>query len=418
MNKLTLIAALCPLLCTLACGAEAGPANPTGSASKSDEANFWWGAATSPYQVEDPGEDKFTTDWDLYFDAGELRHARGEGVHSWTKMARDRQALRDLEVSHYRFGIEWARIEPQPGVYDDHALQRYVEHAKALRLMGIEPVICLWHFTFPDWGTNLDDPMANGWLHPQVQARWAAYVERVAKAMAPHVTWYAPQNEPNAQAMAGYFLGIWPPGAKNDLDAVESQTGGAAKRFIEAAEILRKFDKDAQIMTVQNIIAFDPQAWDQLGIFTGIGDSYNYAHLDAVAASTDFIGFNYYYRRDASIFPSPERVWPRGIRVAIEQLSQRYGKPLLITENGLGTPYDQEREAYLRAHIRQVMLAREAGYDVRGYFAWSFVDNYEWALGWDVDYGMMYEDPVTQELIAKPSFELYRKIASGELSPL
>ena len=92
MNKLTLTAALCPLLCTLACGAEAGPANPTGSASKSDEANFWWGAATSPYQVEDPGEDKFTTDWDLYFDAGKLRHARGEGVHSWTKMARDRQA--------------------------------------------------------------------------------------------------------------------------------------------------------------------------------------------------------------------------------------------------------------------------------------------------------------------------------------
>jgi beta-glucosidase len=397
----------------VACGTPKAPkAGPSAHAEP-----FWWGAATSPYQVEDPGQGAFKTDWDLFYEKGQLRHPRGEGVHSWTEMKRDREALGELAVSHYRFGIEWARIEPSPGEYDDAALARYVEHAAALRAQGIEPVICLWHFTFPDWGTKLDDPSGNGWLHPQVQQRWGAYVERVARAMAPHVSWYAPQNEPNAQAMAGYFLGIWPPGVANDLDAVTAQTAGAAERFIEAATILRANDEDARIMTVQNIIAFDPQAWDQVGIFTRIGEHYNYDHLDAVAETTDFIGFNYYYRRDASPFPAPERTWPRGIRVAIEALDERYHKPIVVTENGLGTAFDSQRQAYLRAHIRQVMLAREAGHDVRGYFAWSFVDNYEWALGWDVDYGMMYEDPATRELVAKPSFEFYRSLAAGERSP-
>ncbi len=260
--------------------------------------------------------------------------------------------------------------------------------------------------------------MANGWLHPTVIERWAAYVDRVAQAMAPHVRWYAPQNEPNAQAMAAYFLGIWPPGVKHDLGAVNAQTSSAAERFVESAAILRRRDRDAQIMTIQNIIAFDPQAWDQLGVFTGIGDAYNFDHLDAVVDAADFVGFNYYYRRDASPFPAAERTWPRGIRLAIETLSKRYAKPILVTENGLGTAFDHKRQAYLRAHIRQVLLAREAGYDVRGYFAWSFVDNYEWALGWDVDYGMMAEDPDTHALIAKPSFSLYRQIATGTLSSL
>jgi len=376
---------------------------------------FWWGVATSPYQVEDPGDGQFTTDWDLFYERGHLKDARGDGVGSWTEMARDRRALMELGVSHYRFGIEWARVEPDPGYIDEAVLAQYAAHAQALQAAGIEPVVCLWHFTFPDWATDLDQPDNHGWQHPRVTERWGAYVAAVAKALGPHVTLWAPQNEPNAQAMAGYFLGHWPPGVSGDLGAVAAQTEAAAERFNEAAEILRDQDPDAQILTIQNIIAFEAQTWDALGVFTRVGDQYNHGHLDAVHEQADLIGFNYYYRRAASPFAAVEEIWPRGIRLAIEDLQTRYDKPVVVMENGIGTDNDRMRQAYLRAHLVQVQAARQDGWDVRGYFAWSLVDNYEWALGWDVRYGLYAFEQ--GELVPKDSARLYAQFVAGETVP-
>jgi beta-glucosidase len=330
-------------------------------------------------------------------------------------MSRDREALVDLGVSHYRFGIEWARVEPQPGEFDEAALAQYAGHARALREAGIEPVVCLWHFTFPDWLTELDRPEANGWLHPLTRQHWATYVRKVADALGPYVTLWAPQNEPNAQAMAGYFLGQWPPGVSGDLGAVADQTEAAVERFNQAADILRRRDSDAQILTIQNIIAFEAQSWDALGVFTRIGEKYNFSHLDGVQEKADFIGFNYYYRRDATPFAAAQEIWPRGIRVAIEELQTRYDKPVVVMENGLGTDNDRMRQAYLRAHLYQVELARRDGWDVRGYFAWSLVDNYEWALGWGVRYGLYAHEE--GRLVPKESAGLYSRFIRGEERP-
>ncbi len=388
--------------------------NPV-TASLGPEAPFWWGVATSPYQVEDPGEGVFATDWDLFYERGHLRDARGDGVGSWTQMARDQEALVELGVSHYRFGIEWARVEPEPGLIDRDALAQYASYARSLREAGIEPVVCLWHFTFPDWATDLDRPDANGWLHPLTGDRWGAYVGAVADALGPHVSLWAPQNEPKAQAMAGYFLGIWPPGVSGDLGLVAAQTDAAIERFNEAAAILRSRDPDARILTIQNQVAFEAQAWDALGVFTRIGDQYNHAHLDGVHHQADYVGFNYYYRRKASPFAAVEETWPRGIRLAIEDLEARYGKPIIIMENGIGTENDRLRQAYLRAHLYQVEAARRNGSDVRGYFAWSLVDNYEWALGWDVQYGLYAHQEGL--LVPKESAHLYARFIRGDESP-
>jgi beta-glucosidase len=402
------------LLAFLSSGCSEAPAMAT---QRTGEGPFWWGVATSPYQVEDPGESTYTTDWDLSYARGDLKHARGQGAWSWTQMARDRAALKDLGVSHYRFGIEWARVEPEPGVYDTAALQRYADHARALAAMGIEPVVCLWHFTFPDWATNLDDPHQTGWLHPQTTARWSAYVAHVAAALGPDVTLWAPQNEPNAQAMAAYFMGIWPPGVSGDLGLVGAHTQAAADRFVEAASILRASIPGAQIITIQNIIAFEREGWDVPGLFVRVGERYNHDHLDRVHESADLIGFNYYYRRAATPYPAAEESWPAGIRWAIEDLQTRYGKPLVVMENGLGTDNEALRQAYLRAHTHRVLSAREDGWDVRGYFLWSLVDNYEWAQGWDVRYGLYGVDPTDQSLVPKDSVALYRRIVRGQERP-
>ncbi len=377
-----------------------------------DDGEFMWGVATSPYQTEDPGDDVFATDWDLFAERGAIPEARGQGTESWSRFDRDLAALQELGVSHYRLGVEWARVEPDPGEYDDDAIAEYKRRAVALRAAGIVPVVCLWHFTFPDWATDLDNGHGNGWLHPEAKARWRSYVERMGRALAPHVDLYAPQNEPNAAIMAGYFVGMWPPGIERDLGLVNAHTEAAANAWIEAAEIIRAVDPDAELVTIQNIIAFSPEPWDIAGVFTYIGDGYNHDHLDRVAEHADLVGFNYYHRRRASPFPVREQHFPRGIRVAIEDLTDRYHKPVVIMENGIGTDNDALRQLYLRSHIRQIEVARADGYDVRGYFAWSLMDNFEWALGYESRYGLYSVDPDSGELTAKDSAVMYREMVT------
>jgi len=389
------------------------PASPQTEPEPSAE-GFWWGIASSPYQTEDPGSEPgqaqfFETDWDLFAAAGRVVEGRGEGTRSWSRFERDVEALRALGVTHYRFGVEWARIEPRPGEYNEAALERYVGMARQLRAAGIEPVLCLWHFTFPSWATDLSDGSKHGWLNREARERWPGYVETVAAALAPEITWWAPQNEPNAQAMAGYFLGIWPPGIKRDLAGVRAQTDAAAEAWLEAAEILRRSDPDAQLITVQNIISWQQAPWDFAGVVRGIGEDYNLRHLQAVAAATDWIGFNYYYRREATVFGAVEQVHPRGLHAAIEQLAS-LGKPLVIMENGTGADDDSHRSAFLRAHVRQVQLAREEGHDVRGYFVWSLVDNFEWALGYDSYYGLHRYDRGRDLLVPKGSADVFKEL--------
>jgi beta-glucosidase len=394
-----------------------GSCQPESRPLPSSEESFWWGVATSPYQTEDVGEADFATDWDLYADRGRIAAGRGEGARSWSRFERDLEALQALEVTHYRFGVEWARVEPRPGEFDDRAIEEYARRAAALREADIVPVVCLWHFTFPDWATDLDRGDANGWLHPEAQVRWAPYIARMTQAMAQHVDLYAPQNEPNAAIMAGYFIGMWPPGIERDLGLVSRHTDAAADRWIEAADVIREHDPSARILTIQNIIAFAPEPWDVAGLFTSIAEGYNYDHLDRVAVHADMVGFNYYHRRAASPFPVAEQHFPRGIRVAIEDLSDRYERPVVIMENGIGTDDDALRSVYLRAHIRQVALAREDGFDVRGYFAWSLMDNFEWALGFESRYGLYSVEPDTFALTPKDSAEVYRRLIDAERTP-
>jgi beta-glucosidase len=368
-----------------------------------------WGVSTSAYQTEDPGpQQDFQTDWDLFYDDGRVSQGRGQGALSWSEPERDQRALNWLGVSHYRFGIEWARIEPSPGVYNEEALQSYVAKAIKLKQAGIEPVVCLWHFTFPDWGTALASPNDHGWRHPLIKRQWIRYVEKVITALAPHVQLFAPQNEPNAQAMAGWFMGMWPPGIIGDLTGMNAQVKASADAFKEAASLIKQLSPTAKVITIQNIVAFSQAPWDYAKAFINLGARYNFEHLDLVQDSADIIGFNYYYRREACPGPAPSQIWPEGIRWAIETLCERYDKPVIIMENGLGTDNDLERQSYLHNHIAQVIQAQSMGYDVRGYFAWSLMDNYEWALGYSCKYGLM---AITKNgLVPKGSAEQYRLI--------
>ncbi|MFZ9933151.1 MAG: family 1 glycosylhydrolase [Chthoniobacterales bacterium] len=385
---------------------------------------FWWGTSTASFQNEDRGmapDDpmNFRTDWDMFAIEGAAPARGSDAVFSWSRFDLDLKALRQLGVSHFRFGVEWARIEPKPGVINEKALARYVDMARQLRAAGIEPVVTLWHFTFPDW---LYDSKAKGranFLHPDMPEAWRAHVTRVVRAMKPYVRIYVPQNEPNGALNLGWIAGHWPPGLLLRPLAYKKALKIGAEAFREAATIIRQERPDAIVMGIYSIPDWRRSyVGDPTALVYNIVQRQNFDHLDMVADSMDIIGVNYYYAQDASLLRFLNRghgemssdytqlgweIVPEGLYNVLTAVNKRYGKPVVITENGLGTQSEQKRIRYIREHIAQMRRAMADGVDVRGYFPWTLVDNYEWKEGWHGQFGLFSFDKATKARVLEPT---------------
>ncbi len=386
---------------------------------------FWWGTSTASYQNEDRGVAPdspmyFQTDWDVYGKEG-LAPVRGDdAVFSWSRFDRDIAALKQLGVSHFRFGVEWARIEPKPGLINEEALAQYVRMARQLRAAGIEPVVTLWHFTFPDWLYDPQDKDRSNFLHPDAPEAWRRHVTRVAKAMAPHVKIYVPQNEPNGALQLGWIAGHWPPGLLLHPTGYKKAMRAAADMFRDSAAIVRQARPDAVIMGIYSVPDWRKAKGfaDPTRFVYNLVQRQNYDHLDMVADTMDIIGVNYYYAQDASLLRFLSRghgemssdytqlgweIVPEGLFNVLTDVHKRYGKPVVLTENGLGTQSERKRIRYLREHIAQMRRAMDAGVDVRGYFPWTLVDNYEWKEGWHGQFGLFSFDPKTKNRVLQPT---------------
>ena len=391
---------------------------------------FWWGVSTSAYQTEDKGyapKDPryFKTDWDLYVEKGDAPD-RGEGTYSYTQFDKDLALLRQIGVNHYRFGVEWARVEPKPGVYNEEAIQHYVTIAKKARAAGIEPIVCLWHFTFPDWLTNFGRPGKSHWLHPDTDAHWQAYVTRMVRALKPYVRVYAPQNEPNGMLPLSYLAQHWPPSGLLDTLGYKRSMRASIAQFREAAAIIKRERPDALVMSVQALPFWKRSyLWDPTAFVYNAVRRVCYDHLDGVYDVCDLIGFNYYYSQNATVADFfyagrgekasnyTQMGWaidPESFYNLIMEVRRRYWKPMVITENGIGTLNEQKKIKYYRDHINQMRRAMADGADVCGYFAWTLVDNYEWHEGYKANFGLAIMNPQTKDRSLEPSGLFYRNL--------
>ncbi len=394
--------------------------------------SFAWGISTSSYQFEDPavrpGDPAyFETDWDACLVRRGRAPARGNALSSWTHFGRDLAALKRIGVTHYRFGIEWARIEPQPGAYNEAAIARYVAMAESLRAAGIEPIVCLWHFTFPSWLFSERHPRKSNWLHPESRTRWQAFVRKVVPRLAPSVRIFAPQNEPNGQLTTAYLAGLWPPGVHLEFPVYRKALLACVGHFQDAAEIIRGIRRDAQILSIHALPWWKRGRGDVSGFMFRKTMEGSYEHLDRVADTCDLVGINYYYSLTASIagfislstHRGPHysmmgwRIDPDGLYEQIKFCGDRYKKPMMITENGVATPADSKRVRYLQDHLAAVQRAVEEGRDVRGYFAWSLADNYEWHYGYKAKFGLCRMNPRTFERELKPSAKFYQRVIAA-----
>ena len=438
VNPLLLFPALAALLLS-GCVLAPKPYKKTSAPAKPVQTGkFWWGTSTASFQNEDRGvapgsRDFFKTDWDVYSEEGHIPPRGDDATFSWTHFDKDLAALKKLGVSHYRFGIEWGRVEPKPGVFNEAAIAQYVKMAKDLRAAGIEPIVTLWHFSFPDWLYDSKNKRKSNFLNPGVEQAWNGYVSRMASALAPYVRIYVPQNEPNGDVYTSYFAGYWPPGLLATPGSLKKATDVSVAMFRDAAAIVRSKRPDAIIVGIYSIPNWRRNYFqDPTQFVYNMMMHQNWDHLDRVADTTDVIGVNYYYSQDASarrfiVRPHGElasnytqngwEIDPEGFHAVLTRVYNRYGKPIVVTENGIGTQSEQKKIRYFREHVNQMRRAMNDGVDIRGYLPWTLIDNYEWAQGYAANFGLTYLDKKSMRLVIQPSGEWFQKFVKANPAP-
>jgi len=246
----------------------------------------------------------------------------------------------------------------------------------------------------------------------------------MVKATAPYTKFYAPQNEPNGQITTAYIVAQWPPAMTLAIGhywkAIDASTG----MFRDAAARIKAIKPSAKVVSVEALPWWERAPLDPGGLIYNTMIHGNTDHLDRIYDVCDILGINYYYSQapgPISLLAGPSmrgkhftmmgwRIDPEGLYKEIRRVTTRYGKPMMITENGIATPDDNKREWYMQNHLAAIGRAIRDGSDVRGYFAWSLADNYEWHYGYKATFGLAHMNPETKTRELKPSAHRFSKI--------
>ena len=410
---------------------------------------FLWGTATSAHQVE--GNNTNNDWWAFEQRPGAIWHGDRSGLACdwWANAERDFDLIAQMGHTTHRLSVEWSRIEPQEGVFDPASMNRYRAMLSGLRQRHIEPMVTLHHFTIPLWLAR-----QGGWLNPAVVGYFRRFVHHAVSELGDLVNLWCTVNEPSVLAALGYLLGVFSPGLRSLRACFRAlkhllQAHGAAYRAIHA------LDGTAQVGLVKSITLFealDPSDGTSVRTARLLNYLFNELPLRAVddgklrpplgtglathgplLDSLDFIGLNYYTRLRVNVRPAVEgrtnflqptpgaevsdsgrhgpygEIYPLGFYRALKRVGQ-LGKPIYVTENGLPDADDDQRPRFLLTHLAQLQQAIREGLDVRGYYHWSFVDNFEWAEGWALRFGLVALDEKTQVRTPRPSAGLYSDI--------
>ena len=414
-------------------------------------AGFVWGAATSAYQVEGAWKEdgKGESIWDRF------THTAGNVIDGSTgdvacdqyhRYAEDVAILRGLGLGAYRFSIAWSRVVPEgSGAVNRSGLDYYDRLIDELLRNGITPFPTLFHWDLPQWIQDV-----GGWSDRAVIGRFAEYSDAVVRALGDRISTWTVFNEPEVFVTHGHESGVHAPGFRDpDLTLRISHVVNLA--HAEGVRAVRAAAPQASIGSAFNMdVAYpasdDPRdleaaerhhAWVNAWYLDPlVHGRYPVAFLDqdaalarmdirpgdmeSMATSFDFISLNMYSRAIVADDPTDTRfgmrrvqgpgrrtsfgweIWPAAMYRLLRRVDRDYGHPVLyITENGCASPtgpdadgrvHDVDRVDYLAGHIGQLARAIDDGCDVRGYFAWSLLDNFEWAAGYSQRFGIVWVD--------------------------
>jgi beta-glucosidase len=413
--------------------------------------DFLWGAATAAHQVEG-GQDNNWSEWEplvaeslaasaearlservpgwekIKDDATDpANYISGQAVDHYHRYQEDFDMLAEIGLNSYRFSVEWARIEPRPGKFDDGELGHYKDMVDALRARGIEPIVTLHHFTNPTW---LEEN--GGWHDKNIAEKFGNYSAKVAHALGNKATYYATINEPISY-MAQRYLGseLWAgwPDSENNLKHTAKYMRNVADAHAAGYLALKDENPEVQIGFVNNYMDVEVGRHDPATIgFKKLMDYVSHGYwLQKTQDSTDWLGINYYEHGTAkSSLSNPmnwikegadgaektdwgKSIYPEGLYNVTQNL-KKYGKAMIITENGIADADDSKRADYIRSHVREMRRSMEDGANIRGYMYWTLMDNFEWADGHAWKFGLASVDPNTLDRQLRPSAHEYSRI--------
>ena len=325
---------------------------------------------------------------------------------------------------NYRMSLLWSRLQDRPmGPFDKDAVKFYLELIEALRKKGVSILLVLHHFEEPIWFSE-----KGGWNNKKSVEYWLDYVRKVIDIFGEYIFWWNTFNEPNLLVSMGFISGQFPPFSKNPFKAIRA-LGNISKCHQEAYLLIKsKFphsliglSHNSVLLEAENLLGYLPAA---------VTDWWYMQFIPSWYGACDYFGMSYYARIGYDPLPvtylyHPEKfkqnnrrhdqMWeyyPEGMRLIMRRFWKRFGKPILITENGVATRDDTFRQVAIYDYLQQVSLAMEEGIPCLGYFHWTAWDNFEWNLGASYCFGLYELDRNTMRRIPRPSARYFSEIAS------
>ncbi len=377
---------------------------------------FLWGAATAAHQIE--GGNVSSDFWRAERAPRSIfAEVSGDACDSYHRYREDVALLAAAGLNTYRFGVEWARIEPEEGWVSQAALDHYRRVAETCHEHGVAPMVTLHHFTSPAWFAR-----RGGWTSDGAAERFAEHVARVASHLGDLVEWYCTINESNvlaviqASGVAPLGTGTEGPSSGGRDDApmawVSADVGVMADAHRRAVDAIRSVSNRAHVGWTLALV--DLQSVE--GGEEQCARIRRETQLDwlAVSADDDFVGVQTYTRNvigpDGLVPPPRERrmqtgweVYPEALEHTVALAAATARVPVVVTENGMATDDDDARIAYTDDALRGVGRCLVDGIDVRGYLHWTLLDNFEWMAGYSKTFGLVEVDRTTFARRPKPS---------------
>jgi len=427
--------------------------------------DFVWGTGTSAYQVEGAwnADGKGASIWDTFSHTpGKVANDENGDIacNQYHRFAADIELAKSLNLNAYRFSISWPRVQPGGrGEFNEAGMDFYDRKIDALIAAGLQPYVTLYHWDLPQ---ELQD--IGGWANREVCQLFADFAAKMVERYSNRVKFWTTFNEPWCTTFLGYAWGVHAPGLRDDKIAAQVahnlllahgmaciSSRAAAKKPIELGIVLNLTITEPLHADNPEDIALAEAGWrkdcgyylDPLikgvygpGVAKDIGEI-EPGDLAIINQKMDYLGINYYMRNVASQSPVVApidgheytqmgwEVYAPALRNLLTRIDLDYGHDglpkMYVTENGAafedklvdGVIDDARRLDYIRTHLEQVGLAIADGADVQGYFAWSLLDNFEWAEGYARRFGIIHVDFETQERTVKNSGKWLAKVAAA-----
>ncbi len=383
--------------------------------------DFLWGVATSAFQLEGSPYADWST-WDSIFELNP------KVTNHYELYKEDIKLIKNLGVNAYRFSIEWSRIQPAENYWNKEVVQHYQKIIDLLRENNITPMVTIHHFTHPIWFIT-----KYPWHKRKSIEKFTEYVEKLIENIK-GVDYWITFNEPYLLILGGYLEGCIPPGYR-DLNLGMKALKNILISHSNIYDLLHLINKNSMVSIAHNMAVFAP--WCRWNPFDRVLSKvakrfYNHSIIDGflegkitlpipfrkgieievpIKGKIDFFGINYYTRVHMRFNPFRKlfiefrhrdidghgltdmgwEIYPRGLKKVLKYAS-RLNVPLIITENGIATRDDNIKIKYIKSHIDVIENAIAQGMDVRGYFYWSLIDNYEWLHGLDARFGLYRVD--------------------------